>query len=176
MRMMIRFSAGICRFLSFVGGAAVVLMMLHVTLDVVLLNLFRISMNSTPEIVARYYMVAVAFLPLGWLTLRNQMISVELLDFVLPKWVRGGLDLLVALTGAVLYGLLTYATWLKALREMRSGSYVELVSFQLPIWQSHFLVPAGFGLAALACALMTLALLSPASREMLATDNDDDTE
>lgn len=90
MRMMIRFSAGICRFLSFVGGAAVVLMMLHVTLDVVLLNLFRISMNSTPEIVARYYMVAVAFLPLGWLTLRNQMISVELLDFVLPKWVRGG--------------------------------------------------------------------------------------
>ena len=176
MHMMIRFSAGLCRFLSFVGGAAVVLMMLHVTLDVVLLNLFRVSMNTTPEIVARYYMVAVAFLPLGWLTLRNQMISVELLDFVLPKRVRGYLDVLIALTGTLIYGMLTYATWFKALREMRSGSFVELVRFQMPIWHSHFLVPIGFGLATLACALMTIVLLSPRSREVLAAYIGEDTE
>lgn len=176
MHMIIRFSAGLCRLLSFIGGVAVVLMMLHVTLDVVLLNLLRVSMNTTPEIVARYYMVAVAFLPLGWLTLRSQMISVELLDFVLPTWFRGMLDVLIALTATVIYAMLTYATWLKALREMRSGSFVELVRFQLPVWHSHFLVPLGFGLATFACALMTLVLLSPATRQILAAHIEDDTE
>lgn len=164
MSYIIRFSAGMCRLLSLIGGAAVVLMMLHVTLDVVMLNLFRISMNTAPEIVARYYMVAVAFLPLGWLTMRGQMISVELLDFVLPKWLLRSSDFVIALTGAAVYGLLTYATWLRALREMRSRSYVELVSVQLPVWQSHFLVPAGFALAALACALMALVFVTPNGR------------
>ena len=158
------------------GGVAVVLMMLHICLDVALLNLFRISMHSAPDIVARYYMVAVAFLPLGWLTLRGQMISVELLDFVLPDWMRRLMDAVIALMGAVIYGLVTYTTWLKALREMRSGSYIELVSFQMPIWHSHFLVPLGFGMATLACALMTVVLFSPRAREMLAAQTQDDAE
>lgn len=168
MRLMIWLATGLCRLLSFVGGVAVVLMMLHVTLDVVLLNLFRISMNTTPDIVARYYMVAVAFLPLGWLTLRNQMIAVELLDYLIPRRLRVVQDLLIALVGVGVYGMLAHATWTKALREMRSGSFVDLVSIKLPIWQSYFLVPAGFALAALACALMALVLLWPAARAELA--------
>jgi TRAP-type C4-dicarboxylate transport system permease small subunit len=167
MSLLVRFSAGLCRVLSFLGAVAVVLMMLHVTLDVILLNVFRISMNTTPEIVARYYMVAVAFMPLGWLTLRNQMISVELLDFVLPKWLRNLSDFVIALIGAAVYGLLSYATWLKALRELRSRSFVDLVTVQMPVWQSHFIVPAGFGLAALACALLAIVYLSQTARAEL---------
>jgi TRAP-type C4-dicarboxylate transport system permease small subunit len=167
MSLLVRFSAGLCRFLSLLGAVAVVLMMLHVTLDVILLNVFRISMNTTPEIVARYYMVAVAFMPLGWLTLRNQMISVELLDFVLPKWLRNLSDFMIALIGAAVYGLLSYATWLKALRELRSRSFVDLVTVQMPVWQSHFIVPAGFALAALACALLAIVYLSQTARAEL---------
>lgn len=167
MSLLVRFSAGLCRILSLLGAVAVVLMMLHVTLDVILLNVFRISMNTTPEIVARYYMVAVAFMPLGWLTLRNQMISVELLDFVLPKWLRNLSDFVIALIGAAVYGLLSYATWLKALRELRSRSFVDLVTVQMPVWQSHFIVPAGFALAALACALLAIVYLSHTARAEL---------
>ena len=167
MSFLIRLSAGLSQLLALIGGAAVVLMMLHVTLDVLLLNLFRISMNTAPEIVARYYMVAVAFLPLGWLTMRNQMISVELLDFMLPKWVQRISDFLIALVGMGVYGLLTYATWLRALREMRSRSFVDLVSVELPVWPSHFLVPTGFALATLSCAIMALVFLSKPAREDL---------
>lgn len=168
------FSTWLCRALSILGGLAVVLMMLHITLDVVLLNLFRISMDSTPDIVARYYMVAVAFLPLGWISLRGQMISVELVDMILPGWMRRLSDFTIALSGAAVYGLLTYATWLKALREMASGSFVDLVSFHLPIWQSHFIVPMGFGLATLASGLMALALLSKTARAQIEALAEDD--
>lgn len=162
-----RWAVGLCRLLSLISAAAVVLMMLHVCLDVVLLNLFRISMNSTPEIVARYYMVALAFLPLCWLTLRDQMISVELLEFAMPPRVRRLSDFLVAVSGVALYALLAYATWGKALREARTGTFVELVRYQMPVWHSYFIVPVGFALAALACALIALAALSGKLRQAI---------
>lgn len=176
MSQIVWFSTRLCRALSLLGGLAVVLMMLHICLDVLLLNLFRISMHSTPDIVARYYMVAVAFLPLGWLTLKRQMISVELLDLALPAWALRLSDMAIGIVGTVVYALVTYATWLKAMREMQSRSFVELVSFQMPIWHSHLLVPIGFGLATLACALMTLVLFSPRGQAMLAAQTPDDTE
>jgi len=83
-------------------------------------------------------------------------------------------DFVIALTGAVVYGLLTYATWLKALREMASGSFVDLVSLKLPIWHSHFLVPAGFALATLACVVMALAFLSKSARAEIDAHAGDD--
>lgn len=174
MMFLVTLSAGLCRVLSMIGGAAVVLMMVHICLDVALLNLFDVSMNTTPDIVARYYMVAIAFLPLGWVTLQRQMIAVEVLDAVLPTAARRILDVLIGVIGTSIYGLVTYATWGKALAEMRSGSFVDLVSVQMPVWQSHFLVPAGFALATLACALMTVAHLVPRAGEALAARPPDD--
>lgn len=164
---LIKLAVGLCRGLSLIGAAAVVLMMIHVSVDVVLLNIFRLSMNTTPEIVARYYMVAVAFLPLGWLTLRNQMIAVELLDFAITRPMRMVSDFIIYVTAAGVYAVMAYANWIKALREASSGSFVELVRFQMPVWHSYFLVPAGFALAMLACVLMALAILSATIRHTL---------
>lgn len=174
MTLLVRLSVGLCRLLSLIGGAAVVLMMLHVSVDVLLLNLFRVSMNTAPEIVARYYMVAVAFLPLGWLTMRQQMISVELLDFAMSPRLKQLSDLVIALVAMVIYALLTHATFLKALREANSGTFVELVRFQMPVWHSFFIVPAGFALATLACALTALAILSLTVRQAVAAQTGDD--
>lgn len=171
---LVKLAVGLCRGMSLIGAAAVVLMMLHVSVDVVLLNVFRLSMNTTPEIVARYYMVAVAFLPLGWLTLRNQMIAVELLEFAMSRPVRMVSDFVIYSIAAGVYAVMTYANWLKALREANSGTYVELVRFQMPVWHSYFIVPAGFALATLACVLMALAILSVSIRQTLRTTTESD--
>lgn len=176
MILLVKLAVGLCRGLSLIAAAAVVLMMLHVSLDVVLLNVFSMSMNTTPEIVARYYMVAVAFLPLGWLTLRNQMIAVELLDFAISRPVRMVSDFVIYISAAGIYAVMTYANWLKAMREASSGSFVELVRFQMPVWHSYFIVPAGFALATLACVLMALAIVSATIRHTLdATTKGDET-
>lgn len=169
MILLIKLAVGLCWGLSLIGAAAVVLMMLHVSVDVVLLNVFRLSMNSTPEIVARYYMVAVAFLPLGWLTLRNQMIAVELLDFAISRPVKLASDFVIYIAAAGIYAVITYANWTKALREANSGTFVELVRYQMPVWHSYFIVPAGFALATLACVLMALAILSASVRHAMDT-------
>lgn len=167
MTLIARLALRLCRVMSLIGGVAVLVMMLHITLDVVLRNLFRISINTTPELVARYYMVAIAFLPLGWLHLRNQMIAVELLDGVIPprlRLVQGGV---IALTGAAIYGVLAWVALGKALRETRSGTFVELVNFQMPVWHSYFLPVIGFALGALACLLLALAAVLPQARAAL---------
>jgi TRAP-type C4-dicarboxylate transport system permease small subunit len=157
-----RLAARLCRWLSLIAAAAVLAMMLHICLDVLLRNLFRFSMNSAPEVVARYYMVAIAFMPLGWLHLRDEMIAVELLDGYLSASARRFQTLVVALIGAGLYGTLCWITAQKALSEARTGSFVELGTLKMPIWHSYFLPPAGFALATVACLLVALVALRPA--------------
>ena len=159
-----RLAEGLCRALSLVGAAAVVAMMLHISLDVTLRSLFRISMNTAPEIVARYYMTAIAFLPLGLLHLRGQMVAVELLDFVTPRIVQRVQTAVIALAAAGLYGVLAHQAWLKALREARTGTLVEIGTYKMPVWHSFFLPAAGFSVAVLACLLVALATAWPGLR------------
>lgn len=159
-----RLAEGLCRALSLVGAAAVVAMMLHISLDVTLRTLFRISMNTAPEIVARYYMTAIAFLPLGLLHLRGQMVSVELLDFITPPRVQRVQSGLIAALGAAVYAALAWEAWEKALSEARTGTLVEIGTYKMAVWHSFFLPAAGFTVAVLACVLVALATVWPSLR------------
>jgi TRAP-type C4-dicarboxylate transport system permease small subunit len=166
MHPLVVFTDKLCRFLAFVGALAVLAMMLHISLDVILRSLFRISMNTTPEIVARYYMVGIAFLPLGLLHLRREMISVELLSTLFGRGlVSRLLDFVVAALGAGIYGLIANASFEKAMREASVGTFVELVRFQMPVWHSFFIVPVGLGIAALVCALLAVTALLPGAAQ-----------
>ncbi|WP_373353622.1 TRAP transporter small permease [Pseudoroseicyclus sp. CXY001] len=156
-----RLAGGVSRGLAYLGAFAVIAMMLHICLDVLLRNLFNIAMNTTPEIVARYYMTGIAFLPLSYLEFRRQMISVELLDFALSDRMRRGSDVLVMLVACGTYVLLAWANWPKALKEAQAGTFVELVSLQFPVWHSYFVPAVGFTLAAVASLFAAWGLINP---------------
>lgn len=156
--------------MGYVGAIAVVAMMLHISLDVALRNLFRISMNTVPEIVARYYMTALAFLPLGWLELRRQMISVELLDFALSDRARRISDAMVMALAAIAYGLLAWTNWDKAISETRVGTLVEIATYKMPVWHSFYFAPVGFTLAALIAALLAVGQVLPSAGAQLDED------
>lgn len=161
MKTLLFLSSRLNTLLAYIGAAAVVAMMAHICLDVALRNLFRISMNSAPEIVARYYMVGIAFLPLAWLEQRRDMIQVELLDFAMTDRMRHASDVVVMLVAALVYGMLARATWPKAFSEMKTGAFVELVNIKLPVWHSYFLPPIGFSIAMIACLLTALVIARP---------------
>ncbi|MEC7761184.1 MAG: TRAP transporter small permease subunit [Pseudomonadota bacterium] len=161
MRQLVSIARMIARIMGYIGAFAVVAMMLHISLDVVLRNAFRISMNTVPEIVARYYMTALAFLPLGWLELRRQMISVELLDFAMTDRMRQYSDAAVMVVAAVIYGFLAWTNWDKALSETRVGTLVEIATYKMPVWHSFYFAPIGFTLAALITALLAFGYLNP---------------
>lgn len=141
------FAARSVRILALIASIGTVAMMLHICFDVVLRDVFRISLDTTPEIVARYYMVIVAFLPLAWLERRDGMVSVELLEWAMGPRARRLSDAFVALFSALAYGLLAWATMRSALRHFDVGTFVEFVDYKMPVWHSHFLPPLGFALA-----------------------------
>lgn len=152
------------RILALIGSIGTVAMMLHICLDVTLRDFFRISLDTTPDIVARYYMVVVAFLPLAWLERRDGMVSVELLDWALGRRARRASDIFVALLSALIYGVLAWTTARSALRHFEVGTFVEFVDYKMPVWHSHFLPPLGFILAAAICLLKAVEFAVYAGR------------
>ncbi|MEO8241921.1 MAG: TRAP transporter small permease [bacterium] len=151
-----RMASGLARGMAVIGAMAVLVMMLHICLDVLLRNVFRIALLSTSELVARYYMVAVAFLPLGWIELRRDMVSVELVDAALSPLMKWLSDLSVLLAGAAIYGTVAWTNWVAAFENYRRGTFVEFNETHLAVWHSYFLPPLGFTLATLACLVLAL--------------------
>ncbi|MGR3660717.1 MAG: TRAP transporter small permease [Paracoccaceae bacterium] len=150
------FASRAVRILALIAAIGIVAMMLHICLDVVLRNVFHISLDTAPEVVARYYMVTVAFLPLAWLERRNGMVSVELLEWVMGPRMRQISDIAVALLSMVAYSILAWTTMKSAIGHYSIGTFVEFVDFKMPVWHSFFVPPVGFSLAAFICLLKAI--------------------
>lgn len=140
------------RALMLVGGIALVLMMVHVTIDVAGKYFLNAPVPVTLEMVSNYYMVAVVFLPLAAVELRGDHIHVELLYARLPRLARRLMDLLAYGLGLFFFGLLTEAAWVVAVRKFEVGEFI-MGSYSVVVWPSRFLVPAGAALIALLLAL-----------------------
>lgn len=133
------------RALSFIGTLCILLMMLHVTADVVMRYVFNAPLPGTLNIVSRYYMVIIVFLSLGAVEKQGAQISVEIVYELLPGWLQKTLvPLSFALTAAV-FGLLTLRTTQAAVEKTRLGATVEQGTTLIPIWQSYWPVAIGCG-------------------------------
>ena len=137
--------------LALIGAIGVLLMLVHVFIDVALRNLGGPPVPATNAIVSRYYMVLIAFLPLGWVESRGSMIKVELTDFLLSPRLRALNDWLVSAVCTLVYGVIAWMTLETALKNFAVGSFVDVLGRQVPVWPSFFLPTAGFALAGLIC-------------------------
>ncbi|MFD0390887.1 TRAP transporter small permease [Tistrella bauzanensis] len=76
-------------FTTVLGVLAVTLMMLHITIDVVVRNIFGITLPGTIAAVSNFYMLVVAFLPLAYAEEADKHISVEVVTELMPARVQG---------------------------------------------------------------------------------------
>ena len=134
--------------MALLGAIGVIAMLVHITAYVITRNLFSAPVPATVEIVSHYYMIAIAFLPVAWAERRGDMISVEIFAHLLTGRVGRVNDAFVGLLTGGVYLMLTYTTWLVAMREFHAHSFVVSLSIAIPIWPSYFILPVGFGLAA----------------------------
>jgi TRAP-type C4-dicarboxylate transport system permease small subunit len=142
-------------------------MLLHVVADVVLKYVFNRPVPMTTEMVAHYYMVAVVFLPLPLVELRNASVSVDLFYRMFGAPSRRLILLLAYLGQIFFFGILAYQSWLDALGAMQSRKFVYL-DFRLEVWPASFFLPLGFGLAALVSALRIHQILTRSDWEHVA--------
>lgn len=145
--------------LALIGSIGLIAMLVHVTLDVALRNTIATPIPATNEIVSSYYMVLIVFLPLAWVEKSRTMITVEVMEMVLTPLGRRLSDAAVGLLATVVYATLGWVTLQVALKNMRIGSFVDVLGHKVATWPSYFLPTAGFFLAALVTALRVVILL-----------------
>ena len=148
------------------GAIGILAMLLHVCAYVVSRNVFHAPIPATVEIVSRYYMITLAFLPLAWTDRRGDMISVEIIAPLLKGRLRSlNAFFVVTLSGAA-YAALAYTTWFKAMREFGVKSFVVSLNYAIPVWPTYFVLPIAFALATLVCLLkLYLLFTDPAPDE-----------
>jgi TRAP-type C4-dicarboxylate transport system permease small subunit len=138
--------------LAYLAAAALILMMLHVTADVVGKYVFNSPLPGTAEIVAGYYMIAAVFLPLAYVEAHDQPIVADVLFNLLGRRWQQAVLVVAYLASFAFYALLARYSWDVAMRAYQSGEFV-IAYGEIIVWPSKFLLPIG-----LACACLALAL------------------
>lgn len=129
------------------------LMMLHVCADVIARTVFNSPLIGTIEIVSAYYMTGLAFLPLAWITKSRGHIIVELFTSWMPKRRLALLDGVVGLVSLAYVGLFTWQVIDIAIEKTQIREAWEAATGFIPVWQSRWALPLGFGLMAVYLAI-----------------------
>lgn len=153
-----RTSESLASLLALIAGLSLVLMMVHVTLDVLLKYFFKLPIPGTAEVVASYYMIGTVFLPLAYIEVHNRPIVVELFYDRMPRRLQAPLDVLGTLASLAFYAFLTWQSMKIALVSLENREYVDGL-WKVVVWPSRFIIPVGLSIAC-AALLMRLALLA----------------
>jgi len=148
--------------LLWIGCAAIVLMALHVTVDVVMRSFIAQGIQGTTEIVAFYYMVGAVCLPLAWIERRDEHINVEILYRALPPLGQRLLLLLGWLFSGGFFAVFTWRSWQDALNAYSTNE--TMMGFaQIVIWPARFILPISFVLVVIICLVQILRLFGGAA-------------
>jgi len=146
--------------LMVVAGIAMMLMMAHIGADIAGKYLFNTPVIATLEVVSWYYMVAVVFLPVAYIQIHGRHLQVELFTRQLSPRKLAFLEGMVAMLGCIYVGILFYLTLEQAIEQTAKGEVQDATYFDLPVWPTRWLLPAGMG-------TMTLVLVLQAVRHLI---------
>lgn len=131
---------------AWIAGIATVLMMFHVTADVIGRTFFHAPLTGTLEIVANYNMAALAFLPLALIARERGHIFVELFTGWMKPNPRAILDGVVAIVTTVYIAVFTWKAFEVAVDKTRIRDAKEAGFGFVEVWPGRWLVVIGFGL------------------------------
>lgn len=143
------------------GMVAAFMMMAHVTADVTGRSFLNRPIDGTTELVAVYYMVAVAYLPWAWIARNDGHIKVELFMSFAPPRIVWWVELFVKTLTALYVALFAWRTAERAMQQTELGEVWLAGTRYVPVWPSRWLLPiAGF----LMCLYLVLRIASDLKR------------
>ena len=146
------------------GLLAAFLMMMLVSADVAARTVLNSPIEGTTEIVAAYFMVAVAYLPWAWVTRNIGHIRVEMFtSFASPRFVEW-LDIAVKCLTVLYLSFFVWRAIVRALDQMRSAEVWQAGTKYLLIWPSRWVLPVAGGLMILYLVLRIAADVAAAVR------------
>lgn len=115
------------------------LMALHVVSDVGFRYFAGYPLAGTTEIVSRYYMVTLIFLPLAHVQVRNQHINASLFGELLPPRWQVLLGCLTALLMGMFATILGWRMAVEAARATEIHEKIQTAFYFLPAWPARWI-------------------------------------
>ena len=145
--------------LMWLGGVAIVLMMVQIMVEVVLRSLFKTTIPGTEETVSAYYMIGCAFLPLAWVQRERAHVKVEVFTLWMSPRVAAAFDAGVMLLCAAATAVFAWAAAGKAIAMTAAGE-ILIGAADVVVWPSRWIVPVGLAAMALQMVVQAFADLA----------------
>lgn len=134
---------GLNRGFVLLAAIALLLMMLHVTAEVVARATGWLTLIGTLEIVSYYYMILLVMLPMGFVELKQEHIRVDLFAQMMPERVQFVLYLLSCMMCIVFFSMMFQQSLIDAWNSMQRKETI-MSNFIFYIWPSRWALPIGF--------------------------------
>ncbi len=145
---------------SGIAGILVLLMVLHVSADVIMRYVFEQPLDATILYVSAFYIVAIAFLPLGLVEQKDSHIAVELLVERFPDKIQTVLLFFATLITVIVTIAVTVRTGQEAMVKYATGAYSIEAGGKILTWPTYFYLPVGFGMMALVSVWKLIAMIT----------------
>ncbi len=145
------------RIVLWVAGIAMVAMAVHVSMDAFGKYLLSLPIPATLEVVAFYYMPAVAVLPIAHVERRNGHVALTMVFDAFPKGFQRLVLIFDGLLMIAFIGLLTFLAGREAVRKFEIGEYM-FGEYPLIIWPGRFVFTAGLAFFCLVVVVKVLDL------------------
>ncbi|OGP96111.1 MAG: hypothetical protein A2157_19220 [Deltaproteobacteria bacterium RBG_16_47_11] len=131
---------------SYVAALAIVIMLLTMVFDA----FTRKFIGSVPGAfeTSKVLLVAIAYLPQGFVQLKRRHISVDIVQRRLPRKTQAIINGIGALFGSAFFALLTWLTLVEAWRSTVRREF-WMSDMDYPIWQWRWLLPIGVAILAI---------------------------
>ncbi len=132
---------------GWIGGATVIVLMLHIVADVFMRYVFNSPLPGTIEIVSYWWMILITFLGQGLTQRRREHLEVSLLTDLMPQMDRLGTIIGGRLLTLITVVALGYYGLLAAIEQTHRGE-IAMGSITIAIWPMRWMVPIGMGIFA----------------------------
>lgn len=158
--MMKQVETWIGRLTIWIGAAILILMVMQIVIDVAMRSLLGAGFPATSELVSKYYMVAVSFVPIAYAEIRRRHVEATIFTDQLPSRIKLFVTLLGFVLSLLVYGVLCWGTLNEAIAHTEKGSYVESGVDMFYTWPSYWILPISFGLMTLVVAFRVVVTVS----------------
>lgn len=142
----------------YVASLAIVLMMFHISGDVIARTVFGTGLPGTLEITAEWYMIAVVYMPLALIQLRDENITVDLFSQMFSDRVQHVLRVLMSFLALVFIYNWAQASLELAQKKTKRMSFLDSGLWQIPTWPVYW--ACFIAIALLFCATVVVMLMA----------------
>jgi TRAP-type C4-dicarboxylate transport system permease small subunit len=135
--------------LAWVAYIIIVLMALHITSSVVLRWVTGRDIPVTTETATYYYMVALTFLPLAFVEMKNKHLNAEFLYALFPSRIQKVITLLTTLLMLTYIAFLSFRTLINAMERTRSEEVISTATGLYAIWPARWILPISLAITVL---------------------------